>query len=463
MHHRDKEEKFMQKMYRWFSTMLPAVIIFLAACTAPNRAPEPSTGQPIGPSKWTKSQNGEFVVQKDWWSAMGDPVLDGLIKEATSQNIDLALLLDRTRRAQIELMGAKADQWPQLSATAGYTAVYTDEANVDDYSLGAGMVWELDVWGRLEEKKEAELLEYLATEADWRAGFLYMVSGVSRTYITMRQLDEQQMLHRKTLKVSNQIRDLLEQQFKAGVTTSDVIARQRSEIIRLESQLKEMGGRRKLLLNELALILGKEPGTVTIEPTGLQNTIKLIKLPEKIQANLLQRRPDLVAAELRVKSAYRLQESARAARWPEVSIGIGSTIDPASLYGSDWATIISPRITFPALDPQTKIRLKISEVDLETSQKQYKKAVLEAINELAGAMVTMAQHEVQLSNETERLTEYVSISKTVKSRVDAGVSNRVDLLGSELNMLAVNQRKLDLYGQLLLDQIKLHNALGGGW
>jgi multidrug efflux system outer membrane protein len=213
----------------------------------------------------------------------------------------------------------------------------------------------------------------------------------------------------------------------------------------------------------LALILGKEPGTVTIEPADLQNTIKLIKLPEKIQANLLQRRPDLVAAELRVKSAYRMQESARAARWPQASIGISSALDPASLYGSDWAAIISPRISFPALDPQTKIRLKISEVDLETSQKQYKKAVLEAINELAGAMVTMAQHEVQLSNETRRLTEYVSIRKTVNIRVDAGVSNRVELMGSELNMLAVKQRKLDLYGQLLLDQIKLHNALGGGW
>lgn len=453
----------MRKKSHWFYRTLPALFIFLAACTTPNRAPEPSTDQPIGPSQWTKSQNGAFIVQKDWWAAMGDPMLESLIKEATSQNIDLALLLDRTRRAQIELMGAKADQWPTLSATAGYTAVYSEETNVDDYSLGAGLVWELDIWGRLEDKKEAELLEYRATEADWRAGFLYVVSGVSRTYITLRQLDEQQMLHRKTLRVSNQIRDLLEQQFNAGVTTSDVVARQRSEIIRLESQLKEMGGRRKLLLNELALILGKEPGTVTIEPADLQNTIKLIKLPEKIQANLLQRRPDLVAAELRVKSAYRMQESARAARWPQASIGISSALDPASLYGSDWAAIISPRISFPALDPQTKIRLKISEVDLETSQKQYKKAVLEAINELAGAMVTMAQHEVQLSNEIRRLTEYVSIRKTVNIRVDAGVSNRVDLLGSELNMLAVKQRKLDLYGQLLLDQIKLHNALGGGW
>jgi NodT family efflux transporter outer membrane factor (OMF) lipoprotein len=435
----------------------------LAGCSAPDRAPEPETDAPIGSSKWTTPQNGGFVVQKDWWTAMGDPVLDSLIEEATSDNLDLALLVDRTRRAEIELKGAKADQWPQLSATAGYTAVFTENFDTDNYSLGGGIGWELDVWGRLSEKKEAQLLAYQATEADWRAGYLFVVSGVSRSYIFIRQLDQQQALHEQTLQIARQMLTLFEQQVAAGVGTTDAVANQRAEILRLESQMKDMDTRRHLLLNELALILGKEPGTVTIEPADLQNTVQRISLPDEIQANLLQRRPDLVAAELRMKSAYRMQESMRAARWPQVSIGAGASTLPPSLLGSQWIALITPQISFPSLDPQTKVRLQLSEVDLESARTQYKQAVLEAINELAGAMVELNQHETQLANEAKRLQEYETIHKNVKIRLDAGIANRVELLGAQLNLLAIHQRQLDLYAQLLLDQITLHNALGGGW
>ncbi|UCD52407.1 MAG: TolC family protein [Phycisphaerales bacterium] len=446
----------------WPSMLLSMAVLF-TGCTTPNRAPEPSTDDPIGPSRWTGPQDGAFVVQKAWWKAMGDPVLDRLIVEATSQNLDLTLLVDRTRRAEIELTGAKADQWPKLSATGGYTAVYTESIDLDNYAIGAGLGWELDIWGRLRDKKGAQLLEYQATEADWRAGYLLVVGGVSRTYIFLRQLDEQQQLHEQTITVARGMLDLYQQQQAAGVAASDAVARQQAEVLRLESQLEEMAGRRKLLLNELALLSGKEPGTVTMEPADLRNTMRPIVLPEQIQANLLQRRPDLVAAELRVKSAYRMQESMRAARWPQVPIGVGTSTDPASLFASQWVALITPQISFPSLDPQTKVRLQLSEVDLESAQKQYKQAVLEAINEVASAMVTLRQHEVQLANEAKRLDQFEAIRETVRRRVDAGVSNRVELLGAELNQLAVQQRQLDLYGQLLLDQVNLHNALGGGW
>jgi len=450
----------MRKLSNW---CLLAVLFLLAGCSTPDRAPEPETDAPIGSSKWTAPQNGSFVVQKDWWTAMGDPVLDGLIKEATIENLDLALLVDRTRRADIELRGAKADQWPKLSATAGYTAVFTENFDTDNYSLGGGVGWELDVWGRLSEKKEAQLLAYQATEADWRAGYLFVVSGVSRTYIFIRQLDQQQQLHQQTLQIARQMLTLFEQQVDAGVGTTDAVSKQRAEILRLESQMKDMKTRRQLLVNELALILGKEPGTVTIEPADLQNTIQRIGLPDEIQANLLQRRPDLVAAELRVKSAYRMQESMRAARWPQVTIGAGASTLPPSLLGSQWIALITPQISFPSLDPQTKIRLQLSEVDLESSRTQYKQAVLKAINEVASAMVNLSQHDTQHANEAKRLQEYENIQKNVKVRFDAGIANRVELLGAQLNLLAINQRQLDLYAQLLLDQINLHNALGGGW
>ncbi len=158
-------------------------------------SPELKMDAPVESSQWTTPQDGAFVVEKAWWTAMGDPVLDNLIEEATSQNLDLGLLIDRMRRAEIKLKGAKADQWPKLSATAGYRALFIEDFDTDSYSLGAGLGWEVDIWGRLKERKQAQRLEYKATEADWRAGYLFVVGGVSRTYLFIRQLDEQQHLH----------------------------------------------------------------------------------------------------------------------------------------------------------------------------------------------------------------------------------------------------------------------------
>jgi multidrug efflux system outer membrane protein len=438
-------------------------VLCLTACRTPTRGLEPDTGDPIGSSKWTQAQDGSFVVDKNWWAALGDPVLNGLIDEAITNNLDLALMLDRVTRAEIELFGAKADQWPKLSASAGYTDVYSENFDSSGYTVGAGLSWEMDVWGRLKDKQEAEFLAYQATEADYRAGYLQVVGGMSRTYIFLRTLDEQRQLHTQTLGISRDLLNLLTIRQESGVSTSDELARQRAEIFRLESQLEEIDSRRKLLLSQLALLLGKEPGTVALEPAALQETLGLFDMPDEVQADLLTRRPDLVAAELRVKSAYQMQESTRAARWPQVSIGVSTALDPASAFSSQWIALISPQISFPVLDPQTLVDLKLSEVDLQSVQTQYKQAVLTAIDEVASSMVELSRYNRQRELEQKRYAEYLLMRKAVEIRVEAGTNSKIDLLGSKLNVIAVQQSQLDLYAEVLLSQVEVHNALGGGW
>jgi multidrug efflux system outer membrane protein len=440
-----------------------AVVLCLTACKTLTRAPEPDTGAPIGSSKWTQAQEGSFVIDKTWWAALGDPVLNELIAEAITNNLDLVLLLDRVSRAEIELFGAKADKWPKLSATAGYTDIRGEDFDSSGYSMGGGLNWELDVWGRLKDKQEAEFLEYQATEADYRAGYLQVVGGITRTYIFLRQLDEQRQLHTQTLGISRDLLNLLTIRQEAGVSTSDELARQRAEILRLESQLEEIESRRKLLLSQLALLLGKEPGTVSFEPAALQETLSLFDMPDEVQADLLTRRPDLVAAELRVKSAYQMQESTRAARWPQVSIGVSAAIDPASSFASQWVSMIAPKISFPVLDPQTLVDLKLSEVDLQSVQTQYKQAVLTAIDEVASSMVQLSRYNRQRELEQKRYGEYLLMRKAVEIRVGAGTNSKIDLLDSKLDVIAVQQRQLDLYAEVLLSQVEVYNALGGGW
>lgn len=412
-------------------------------------------------SKWVKPQSGDFAIKKDWWKAMGDPELDRIIDESISKNLDMALLVNRVRSAEIELKGAQVDEWPTLSATASYTNVTGDDFNSEGTAIGAGLSWEADLWGRLSQKKQAQLEEYRATEADWRAGYLMVVNGVAKSYITIRRLDEQSALHNKSLEYANEILLLYKIQQEAGLVASDTVATQQAEIHRLEGQLKEITRIRQLVVNELALLSGASAEALKLEPANLRSNINPVDLPETIAADLLIRRPDVVAAELRVKSAYSLQESTRAARWPKVSIGVFG--QQSSSMSSSWIGLILPKISFPALDPQTKIRLQLSEEALLAARNSYKKTVLSAIREAADSVVNLNRHQEQLDDEKKRMEQLEVARKAVNDRVVAGLATKVELLLEELKLLAADQRQLDLYTQILIDQTQLHSALGGGW
>ncbi len=422
-------------------------------------------------SKWLKPQSGETIIKKDWWKQFGDPEFDVIIDTAIKDNIDLKLLVNRLDKAGVTLTGAKRDALPNFNAGIGYvdsrTMNHSRTTGTVSRSgtVGIGASWELDFWGKIKERNLAQYANYKASESDWRAGFLTLVANLSRSYVSIRQLDEQSGLHQLSLDASKEILAKLKIQLEGGVINKEDLSNQKAEIIRLTREMVELKRRRQIMVNELAFLLGKPAGSFTIPIASLRERMTLIQLPDTVQANLLERRPDIVAAELRVKKAYHLRESDRAARWPSVSVGLSGSFSSAALstLTQSWTAAILPKINFPILDNSTKVRLKISEIEAREARENYKKTVLKAIKEVDNASINIRNRQQQLKLEKGRIKELRKALDLAMVRFKGGIISKLELRQMEREQLGAQQKGLDLYAQLINDMVDLHNALGGGW
>lgn len=416
--------------------------------------------------RWTRP-DAETVVEPGWWRVFGDDQLSELIDEAIGENIDLRVLSYRIEQAELGLSSARQRGMPQFSADIGGNASFQSldglSRTTKQYRGGVNVAWEADIWGKLRQQKAASSAEVRASEADWRAGYLFLVHETAASYFRLRALEEQEGIHARAIGWAEEALAVYERQVSAGLITRDAITAQQAEVLRLQRESEELNRQREVEINNLAVLLGKMPSTFTLEPATLRALVQLPEIDTGVSANLLERRPDVVAADERLSAAYRITEARRAARLPSITIGAPTDIsggfgNPTSFFAS-----FLPRISFPALNPQTKIDLKISEVDLKEARDRYTQTVLRAVQEAENAIIDLRSRETQLDYEGDRKGLLERSLRDVSTRLDAGMATRLEVLEASRTLLLAEQQELQLYTFALLDSVRLYNSLGGGW
>jgi outer membrane protein TolC len=232
------------------------------------------------------------MITIDWWKQFRDPYLDGLVERALGANFDLKILAARIKVANAEIGEARAGALPTLDAGAGASfEKTTGQKFTKQFNLGTQVNWEVDVWGRVAKGVEAQSAEFNATEADWRAGYLSLVSDVSTTYFQILQFDEQINQQQKTLAKNRQILATYEAMLQNGLVPQTRVLQQRAEINRMSNDLIELGRLRALAGNALATLLGTPAGEFRVPAGALQQRVLLPVVPEGLPSQLLKRRP----------------------------------------------------------------------------------------------------------------------------------------------------------------------------
>jgi outer membrane protein, multidrug efflux system len=416
--------------------------------------------------RWTRP-DAETVVEPEWWRIFGDEELSRLIDQAIADNIDLRILTYRIDQAALGVRSARQAGMPQFSADIGGSASFQSLGGLSrttkQYDGGINVGWEADIWGKLRQRTAATQAEVRATEADWRAGYLILIREVASSYFQLRAFEEQMEIHTRALGWANEALQVFERQLANGLITRDATTAQQAEVLRIEREIEELRRQREIEANNLAVLLGKMPGTVTLEPALLRDRVALPNVDTGVSANLLERRPDVVAADERLSAAYRITESRRAARLPSLSLGLsggaaGGFSNPTTFFAE-----FLPRISFPALNPQTKIDLKLSEVDLEEARDRYTQTVLRAVQEAENAIIDLRSRHSQLETERQRRELLDRSLRDVDTRLKAGMATRLEVLEASRSLLLTEQLELQLYSFALLDTVRLFNSLGGGW
>jgi multidrug efflux system outer membrane protein len=448
---------------------LPACLFaaLLSGC-ADTRAPEYQRPEMPEKTAWSRpvTVSAAQTILPEWWTTFEDPYLNGLIDRAIKGNVDIQVLAARIGVASAQIGEARAGALPTVDVGAGASfEKSTGQEATRQYNLGTQLNWEIDVWGKVAKGVQAQKAEFRATEADWRAGYLSLVANVSTAYFQILQFDEQIAQQQRTLDKNRQILGIYENMFRNGLIPHTQVLRQRAEINRLTNDLLELRRLRDLNENAIATLMGVPAGQFKVPAGSLQARVRLPVVPVGLPSQLLERRPDVIAAEYRVLENYDLVGQAKLAQLPSISLTArGGTASVAlSALLKSFTFGLMPSINLPMFDPGIKARIKTSEAQTRVAEQQYRQAVMAAFEEVENALVNLDAHKKQRLELEQQADHLKVVSAQIEAQLKEGIVSQLEVFESERSLLTAQLALLANYQLILSDTVTLYKALGGGW
>lgn len=450
--------------------VLSSVCVGLLFGCADVRVPEYKHPEAQAKASWSRPAGSTVTaseaISPQWWSQFGDPSLDTLVTQAIGGNVDLKILAARITVAKSQIAEVRAGALPTVDVGAGANfQKSTGSALTKQYNAGTRVAWDIDIWGEVEKGVQGQAAEFHATEADWRAGYLQIVADVSTTYFQILQLDEQIDAQQHAVAKNEQILTIYENMRSNGLLADTEVLRQRAENNRLTKDLLELRRARDVTENALATLVGVPAGELKIPPGRLQNRVHVPAVPAGLPADLLARRPDVVAAEYRVLEAHDLMGQARLAQLPTVSLtGQGGTASFAltDLFKA-FTFGLMPTINIPAFNPGIKAHAKTTEAQIKVAEEDYRKTVISAYEEVEDALVNLDAHRKQKEELQQQVDQLTIVSVQTASQLEIGTVSQLDVFENERTLLAAQLGLLASHQQVLADTVTLYKALGGGW
>ena len=448
-----------------------AIVLVVSACSV--ETPEYVRPELPQTDTWQNAAqqpvSGRTTIDPEWWRGFRSPDLDRYIATAIDDNADLKVMAARIAVASAGIDQASAAGKPTILAGAGVDVSAFTQPGVtrtsQQLSAAGTLDWELDIWGKFAKGVAAQEAEVAATQADWRAGYLTLVSDVATAFFAIRRLDEQLAQQRQAIARNKSILSVYESRYREGLVPQTTLLQQEAEVKGLTQQEQELERIRTITVNSLATLIGVPAGNLQIPEGALTRSVSIREVPAGLPSDLLNRRPDLIAAEYRALSQVQLVGQARLAQLP--SIGLTARGGTASAALSNllkaWTFGLSPSISLPMFDPSVKAQIKVSEAQMKLAEEQYRAVVMKAFEEVENALVTLHSRKQQRQTLLERLAGLREVAKQSRSQVEAGVISQLDVLESERSIIAVEQEVLENYFQILTDTVLLYKALGGGW
>ena len=448
--------------------LLVMIIFLLPGCSGLGG---PDYQRPDAPAKqgWSEAPgvdvSPQATIQPDWWTGFGDPYLNELIDRAIAGNLDIRILAARTGVARASISQAEAGLMPTLSGGLGTdTTKSSGSSTTTQYSAASDVIWEADIWGKVRKGVEAQEADFKASEADWRAGYLVIVSEVATAYFQIRQFDEQIRQQQKTLDRNRQLLDIYEHMHGEGLIPQTQVMQQQAEINRLQIGLMDLQRLRKLTENGLATLLGMPADSLRVSAADIRS-VKIIDVPAGLPSDLVARRPDIIAAEYRVLQAHDLQGQARLARLPSVSLtgkAGSASFDLVDLLKT-WTYGFSSLVSIPIFDPNVQARIKVSEAQTRVAEEEYRRTVVGAFEEVENSLTNLDSHKQQMAEFESRRQKLDTVSKQIYAQLAEGMVSQLEVFEVERTLLDAEQEGLVNHWQILNDTVNLYKALGGGW
>jgi multidrug efflux system outer membrane protein len=463
------------------ATILATVL--LSGCTVgPNyRRPAIQTPTAFRSPTPTPTSDPASLADLKWWEIFKDEKLQELERTALAQNYDLRDAAARVEAARANLGITRSNQFPNLDASADISTTRFSRNGASPLPLnfvpsqnrtfgGATLnllSFELDIWGRLRRATEAARANLLGAEENRRAVTITLVSDVASAYFSLRELDYQLEISRSTLATRQESLDLIRNRQAGGVATL-LDLRQGEQLVYTASEtIPTLQQQIEQTENQISLLLGKNPGGI-VRGRSLTEQEMPPEVPAGLPSALLERRPDIRAAEQSLIAANAEIGVAKAAYFPQISLtgflgGQGNQL--TSLFSGPSAVWnFTPQVTQPIFTAgRLKSNVRLQEAFRDSALVQYEKTIQTAFTEVSNALIahqrvreSRIQQELLVAALQDRTRlAYVRYRGGVDTLLNALDADR-DLFQSELTLSQIRLSELD-------SVVQLYKALGGGW
>ncbi|MDJ0840319.1 MAG: efflux transporter outer membrane subunit [Acidobacteriota bacterium] len=417
----------------------------------------------------TYSTGGEAVLPETWWTAFGDSELDRLSDRVLNQNLDLRGAWARLVQFDALARQAGALRMPEVTYTGIASRARTNtfgqvvEGNL--FSAQAGVSYEVDLWNRLSSQQRAGLLDYRASRQDLEIVAFSLTGATARTWYGIVAQREQLTLLEEQIEVNRKFLEVIEARFANGVASAVDVFQQRENLASIQAQIPSARLSLELLEHQLATLAGEAP--LTPAPEERRTLPELPPLPSLgVPADLLQNRPDVRAAMLRVAAADHRVAVAVADQYPSLRLTgeAGFQADELGDLFSDFVWSAAASLIGPIFDAgRRQAEVDRTEAVVVERLAVYEAVLLDALREVEDAL-TSEHRRGQL---IERLENQQGLAEKALEAAGArylrGVGNYLTVLTETQALQRVQRELINARQARVLDRIDLYMALGGTW
>src|SRR5712671_3618318 len=482
---------------RYFFAVVPFIVIgivavllglLLAGCTVGPRYIKPAVpmtteykeeapGSFKGLDQWQPAHPGDQISRGNWWEIFGDPELNKLEEQIADSNQNLKVAEARYREARAAIRFNRASQFPTISTVPNASYVKSsdfspnfpskvEQSGKGDFVLPFDLSYELDLWGRVRRSVAAAREEAQATAADYETAKLSLEAELAMDYFELRSADAQKQLLDDTVKAYSDNVQLTASRFERGVAPRADLAQAQTQLDTTRVQDTDVTVQRAQFEHAIAILIGEPPAEFSLAavPLNYRPPITPIGLPSE----LLQRRPDIAAAERRVAEANQQIGIARAAYFPTVILG--GTAGFAGSQGSNWFSwpsgfwAVGPALAETLFDAgRRRATSESARANYDAAVATYRQTSLTAFQEVEDNVAALRI----LENETQQQQQAVAPSQEslqlFTNRYRGGVDTYLQVITAQTIELANERNNIDILRRRLEASVLLIKSLGGGW
>ncbi|MDK9782131.1 TolC family protein [Vibrio sp. B172a] len=478
-------------------------VLGLSACTTlgPDYVHPEQTALPSDWSVEKAAQDTQQSEQKlqQWWQQFNDPTLNQLVEMASQQNLDLEAAGLRIVQARSLLGISTGLQYPQVQTVSGNLArAYVNDQGVNNAALSFDAGWEMDIWGKYARGIESAEAGYYASIASYHDIMVTITSEVARNYINYRTFQERILLSRRNIEIQERVVNITQVQFDSGNVTELDVQQAKNQLFNTKAAQPSLEIAMKQSRTALALLLGVLPEDVEklLQSDGFaqrmadyENQFKssgrkpalsgndersIVPRPplldDKVDANLVMRRPDLQVSEMQARAQSAQIGVAETALYPSFtlfgSIGIDSTVpDGSSFSFSDSLTMVAgPSFSWNIFQyGRVKNNIRFEDARFQETITNYNKKVLQAVNEVTNALEAYDLYLEQKSLRLQSVNSSIRAFNISMTQYENGQISFERLLNSVEKMTRAEDSYATIKGNVANQVVALYKALGGGW